>query len=110
MEVNNARIKNVTIGLDDRDRLSARMTFEYQFGCCDWGFLLTNPRDSQQLAKLMGYTGTYDAMKLNGKIVRIVFHGMYLRGFGDPIEDKFISFEDEEFKEVTEEHFVELFD
>ena len=70
MKVNNAKIKNVTVGLDDRDRLSARMTFESQLGCCDWGFILTNPTDAQRLVKLMNYTGVYDVKNLNGKIVR----------------------------------------
>ena len=66
------------------------MTFESQLGCCDWGFILTNPTDAQRLVKLMNYTGVYDVKNLNGKIVRTVMHDCFFRGFGDPIEDKFI--------------------
>ena len=108
MKVNNAKIKNVTVGLDDRDRLSARMTFESQLGCCDWGFILTNPTDAQRLVKLMNYTGVYDVKNLNGKIVRTVMHDCFFRGFGDHIEDKFIPAFGEELKEVTEAQFEEL--
>lgn len=108
MEITNARIKNVTVGLDDRDRLSARMTFEGQHGCCDWGFILTNPVDAQRLMKLMSYTGTYEVKNLNGKIVRKIDHDNFFRGFGDPIEDKFVPAFGEELKEVTEAQFEEL--
>jgi len=105
MEVNNARITNLTIGLDDRDRLSARMTFECHFGACDWAFILTNPKDAERMVKLMNYTGVHKVEALNGKIVRIVIHGSCFRGFGDPIEDKFVPALGEEFKEVTVEQF-----
>lgn len=108
MQVNNARIINVTVGLDDRDNLSARMTFEFQHGCCDWGFGLTDPIDSQRLVKLMNYTGVYDVEKLNNKIVRVVNYERFFRGFGDPIEDKFVPAFGEEFKEVTETQFEEM--
>lgn len=108
MEITNARIKNVTVGLDDRDRLSARMTFECKHDCCDWGFILTNPTDAQRLVKLMNYTGVYDVKNLNGKVVRVVNHDCFFRGFGDPIEDKFIPAFGEELKEVTEAQFEEL--
>ena len=108
MEVNNAIIKNVTVGLDDRDRLSARMTFEGQHGCCDWGFILTNPADAQRLVMLMNYTDTYDVKNLNGKIVRKVDHDCFFRGFGHPIEDKFVPAFGEEVKELTEAQFSEL--
>ena len=108
MQINNARITNVTVGLDDRERLSARMTFESELGCCDWGFILTNPVDSQRLVKLMNYTGVYDVKNLNGKIVRVVNHECFFRGFGEPIEDKFIPAFGEELKEVTETQFEEI--
>lgn len=108
MEITNARIKNVTVGLDDRDWLSARVTFEWKHGCCDRGFILTNPTDAQRLVKLMNYTGVYDVKNLNGKVVRAVNHDFSFRGFGDPIEDKFIPAFGEELKEVTEAQFEEL--
>lgn len=107
MEVKNARIKNVKVGLDDRDRLSVRMTFEGGWAC-DWGFIITNPIDSQRLVKLMDYAGTCDVLKLSGKIVRMVTHDCFFRGFGDPIEDKFVPAFGEELQEITEEEFNKL--
>lgn len=108
MEITNARIKNVTVGFDDRDRLSARMTFDGQHGCCDWGFILTNPTDVQRLMKLMNYTGSYEVGDLSGKIIRKVDSGNFLRGFGHPIEDKFVPTSTEEFKEVNKAEFAEM--
>lgn len=108
MEIINARIKNVTVGLDDRDRLSAMMTLESRHNCCDWGFILTNPTDAQRLVKLMKYTGVRDVEDLSGKTIRVVKHDCCFRGFGDIIEDKFIPAFGEELKEVTEAQFEEL--
>lgn len=107
MEVMNARIENVTVGLDDRDRLSVRMCFNGGWGC-EWGFILTNPIDSQRLIKLMEYTRTSDVLKLNGKIVRMVTHDCFFRGFGDPISNKFVPAFGEELQEITEEDFKKL--
>lgn len=70
MEITNVRIKNVTVGLDSRHNLSARMTFENQYATCDWSFSLTDPVDVHRLMKLMSYAGTNTVQKLNGKIVR----------------------------------------
>ena len=85
MEITNVRIKNVTVGLDSRHNLSARMTFE-----------------------LMSYAGTNTVQKLNGKIVRKIDHNNNFRGFGDPIKDKFIPVFGEDLKEVTSVQFKKL--
>lgn len=108
MKLNNARIEDVTVGLDDLNRLSVRMTFESQSVCFNWEFILNNPTDVQRLVKLMNYTDVYDFENLNGKIVRTVMHSYAFRGFGDPIEDKFIPVFGEKLKEVTEAQFEEL--
>ncbi len=109
MEIKNARIENVTVGLDDRNRLSAKITFEGNQGQSSWcHFVLTKTVEAQHLRKLMLYTGAYKIDDLNGKIVRKVEHEHCLCGFGDPIEDKFIWLEDEELKELTESQIVEL--
>ncbi|MBE5819490.1 MAG: hypothetical protein E7310_01480 [Clostridiales bacterium] len=108
MEIINARIKNVTVGLDDRDRLAANMTFECPHGSCSWGFILTNPTDSQRLLKLLQYTGANEVNNLNGKIVRAINHDCCFAGFGDPIKDEFVPTFGEELKEVTEVQFKEL--
>lgn len=108
MKITNAKIKNVTVGFDDRDRLSASMTFDGQHVCCNCGFILTNPTDVQRLMKLMNYTGSYEVGDLSGKIIRKVDFGNFLGGFGHPIEDKFVPTLTEEFKEVNEEEFAEM--
>lgn len=108
MKITNARIKNVTVGLDNRDRLSARMTFEGQDGCWDLGFILTNPTDVQRLIKLMNYVGAYKVDGLSGKIIRQVYSGDFLRGFGHPIKDKYVPTLTTEFKEINEAEFEEL--
>ena len=56
----------------------------------------------------MNYTDVYDVKRLNNKIVRIVVHACFFQGFGDPIEDKFVTAFGEELKEVTEAQFEEL--
>ena len=63
MEITNVRIKNVTVGLDSRHNLSARMTFENQYATCDWSFSLTDPVDVHRLMKLMSYAGTNTVQK-----------------------------------------------
>lgn len=108
MEITNARIRNVTVGFDDNDRLSVRMTFASRHdGSCDWGFILTNPTDVQRLIKLMNYTDSYEVGELNDKIIRRVCSGHFLRGFGHPIEDKFVPTLTE-FTEVNKAEFVEM--
>lgn len=108
MKIMNAKIEKVTVGMDDRDQLSARITFAGRCLSYFWVFVLTNPIDSQRLIKLLEYTETNDLQKLNGKIVRIVDHGCFFRGFGDPIEDKFVPTFGEELQEVSEEGFNKL--
>ena len=108
MEITNARIKNVTVGLDNRDRLSASMTFEGPNFCRNCCFILTDPTDVQRLVKLMLYTGTSEVQELNGKIIRRIDKNNFLRGFGDPIANKFIPIFGDELKELTESQFEEL--
>lgn len=108
MKIINAKIKNVTVGLDNGDRLSARMTFDGQCDCRDWSFILTNPTDVQRLMKLMNYAGVYKVGDLNDKIIRVVYHSILFCGYGDPIKDKFVPTSMEEFKEINEAEFEEL--
>ena len=105
MEIANARITHVEVSIDDRDRLSARMTFKSQHTVCDWGFILSNPVDVQRLKMLMNYTGSYDVMNLDGKIIRRVNSDCFMRGFGHPIEDKFVPFFTKKFTEISEAEF-----
>ena len=90
MQVINAKIKNVTIGFDDRERLSVRMNFDGEATSCTWGFVLINPVQVKNLIKLMEYTEVREVKNLEGKIIRVVFKEIFLRGFGHPVDDKFI--------------------
>ena len=108
MRITNARIKNVTVGFDDRGWLSVMMTFEGRYRCDDWRFILTNLGDVQRLIKLLSYTESHEVEDLNGKIIRRVDFGNSLRGFGHPIEDKFVPTLTEEFKEISKSEFEEL--
>ena len=108
MEIVNARINNVSLKFDDRDRLSASMILESPHGCCAWGFILTIPSDVQRLIKLMNYTDSHNFESLNNKIIRIVNQGRLLRGFGHPIEDKFFTALGNGVTEVTEVQFEEF--
>ena len=102
MEIANARITKVKVGFDARDRLSARITFKSQYGCCDWDFILSNPVDVQRLRKLMNYTDAIELKDLNGKIIRKVDLNFRIHGFGHPIEDKFVPIFTDEFTEISE--------
>ena len=108
MKITNARIKDVTVCIDDWDRLSARMTLKNEYGCCDCGFILSNPTDVQRFMKLMNYTEAYEVSDMEGKIIRKVDSDGFLRGFGHPVEDKYIPTLTEEFMEISEEEFEKL--
>lgn len=102
MRILNAKIENVTVGLNDSDGLAVMFTLRWQSGCCNWEFTLANPLDIQRLTKLMNYTGSHQVKELEGKIIRKVEKGQMFQGFGHPIEDKFVSVWADEFKEITE--------
>lgn len=109
MKIKNAKIQNVTVGIDDRDRLSVRMTFKGDDDMsCDWGFNLENPKDVQRLKILMEYADVDQVCKLEGKIIRVVDHGMLFSGFGHPIENKFVPCCISEVKEITDAEFRKL--
>lgn len=113
MEIVNARINNVTVGWDNQYGMSAKMSFECHFGSTNMVFKLTNQTELQRLEKLMNYAGVdvNDVNNLNGRIVRVAIYCCAIRGYGDPIEDKFIPdmpWLGEELKEVTEAQLEEL--
>lgn len=108
MKVYNARIEEVTVGLDEYNHLSAMFKFKSQHGSWKFGFILTDLIDAQRLVRLMKYTGVYNVLDLEGKIIRTVLDNNLFRGFGDPIEDKFIPVCMDELKEVTEKEFEEI--
>lgn len=113
MEIINVRINNVTVGWDNEDGMSAKISFEGYSGSANMVFKLTNQTELQRLEKLMNYAGVdvNDVNNLNGRIVRLVIDGSPIIGYGDPIEDKFIPnmpWLGEELKEVTEAQLKEL--
>ena len=104
MRIQNAKIVDVRVGFDDRDNLSARMKFKSLHSCCEWGFILSNTADVKRLCALMKYTNAYEIKELEGKIIREVDSENFFRGFGHPIEDKFVLINDGEFVEMTQEN------
>lgn len=108
MKIQNAKIKDVTVGFDDRDMLAVSFSLNGQYTGSQCSFNLEDPVDVQRLIKLMQYTCSYEVGDLNGKIVRKGDTGHLLRGFGHPCEDKFIPVLTEEFQEITEAEFEEL--
>ena len=106
MKILNARITKARIGFDEIDKVVARMTFESKYGCCDWTFVLENPVDVQRLKTLMKYADVLDFKDLKGKIIQqVVDSERFLRGFGHPIEDKFVPTYTNEFTELSEVEF-----
>lgn len=101
MKIINARIKNVTVGLDAYGHLVASTTFEAQDNSYSWEFDLTDVAETQRLTKLMIYAGTDKVNCLEGRVVRVaVVREVFLRAFGDPIQDTFISLFGGEYKET----------
>ena len=90
MRITNAKIKNVSVGIDDLNRLAARMTFNGLNKCWGWSFILNRSTDINRLMKLMEYVEVHELNDLENKIVRVAEAEYFLLGFGHPIEDKFI--------------------
>lgn len=105
MKILTARITKARVGFDERDKVVARMTFENEYGCCDWAFVLENPVDVQRLKALMKYADAFELKDLNGKIIRQVDSERFMRGFGHPIEDKFVPIYTNEFTELSKVEF-----
>lgn len=109
MEIKNARINGVTIGLDDRERLSACVTFEsYNNSFYNCEFLTPVVVDNKRLVKLMKLTSVLDIEDLNRKVVRIVVEEKTFYGFGDPVLDLYIPCFGKSIDTVTEKEFKEL--
>ena len=108
MKIQNVKIKNVTIGINDREKLAVTMSFEGSGGGCAWSFIMDNPTDVQRLILLMKYTEVKEVMKLEGKVIRVIVCEAFIRGFGHPIEDKFVSVILSEVMEITQAEFAEF--
>lgn len=105
MTVQNAKITNVTVGFDNRDRLTASISLKGQYDDWDLKMVLSQKDDCQYLLKLMSYTEVNGVEEMKGKIIRIVTFDNILYGFGHPIEDKFVPTTQENPTELTEAEF-----
>ena len=111
MKITNAKIKNVTVGIDDNGRLSATMNFVIIGNLtCKWVFVLEDPAQVQRFKVLMDYAGANNIQDLTGRIIRVANQDvLFFRGFGHPIEDRFVPcIMDYEVKEVTETELAEI--
>lgn len=109
LEIANAIVTNVKVGFDDRKRLSVKISLDSQYGAYNCSFILANAVDVQRFTALMNYTLACDIDDLKGRIVRKIDDEGILRGFGHPIEDKFVLFSTKEFTEIFEETLKTMF-
>lgn len=107
MEIRNATVSNASVGIDDRDRLSAMLTLETQKNFTRLWIVLT-PMGVERLKRLLEYTNSSDVEHLNKKIVRAMFHNGQLFGIAHPTEGKFVCLCGENFSEVSEEQIIKL--
>lgn len=95
MNIINAKIDNVTVGLDQHKRLNVKMELEQAIrppSIITCNFTLTDPSNAEFVAVLMEYAGEEVVTKLNGKIIRIITSSDHKPiAWGHPIEDKFLT-------------------
>ncbi len=96
MKIYNAAIRKIRFGCDDRhpDSLSVRMDMDSgtKGVFYDIVFYLASKAQTEQLYKLLRYTGENEVAKMEGHIVRVVLANCELQAFGHPIEDAFTIF------------------
>lgn len=105
MKIKNAKIKNVTMKLDNKEHLVVNAEFHESVDFVLYTFKLNNPVAVKHFIKLMGYAEVTYLNELEGKIIRVAEHENVVRAFGHPIEDRFIDITDaiiDSAKEVTE--------
>ena len=90
MEIKNAKIKNVTIRLDNKERVIASMEFHERLDFTIFVFKLGNPVEVKNLKKLMEFAEVSEFKDLEGKIVRLAFRENCVMAIGHPIEDRFV--------------------
>lgn len=90
MEIHNATIHNVSVGLSGPyDNLCIELTFKNSDNKWPHSFYLRDFSAVSHLATLMKYSGVRKLNELEGKSVRIVTHNHLFRGFGHPTKDEF---------------------
>ena len=91
MKIKNAKIKNATTRLDNKDRLIVSIEFHEAVTFSTFVFKLANPVELGNFKKLMEFAEVTELSELNGKIVRLAEHeDVILVAVGHPIEDRFV--------------------
>ena len=108
MESQNAIIKNVTMGLDERNNLVVSVEFAAHHFSNIYKFDLMEQMEVQRLAKLLEYAEVKNVEDLKGRMVRVMAFYKLFHGFGHPIEDKFVATFGDTFMESTEEQFKKM--
>lgn len=94
MEIKNAKIRNVTVYLDDLKRLTVTMELHDSVGFVTANFRLVNPVAVINLTQIMKYTNATNLTDLEEKIVRVgIFNQNIVRSIGHPVEDEFVVLE-----------------
>ena len=109
MNIVNAMIVDVTVGLDRQNKLCVAMGFKLMSRPLKKNFSLTT-EGVEFITKLMNYLEVDNLVNFTGKVIRIIndAEGDPI-GWGHPIEDKFLKFvEGIGVKEFTQQEFEEI--
>lgn len=91
MKIKNAKIKNVTTRLDNKNRLIASVEFHETVFFSPIVFKLANPVELKNFTKLMEFAEAKETKEMEEKIIRVAVYGdVILAAVGHPIEDRFI--------------------
>lgn len=91
MKIINAKIKNVTTRLDNKNRLIASVEFHEAITFSTFVFKLANPVELKNFTKLMEFAEAKETNEMEGKIIRVAVHeDVVLAAVGHPIEDRFV--------------------
>ena len=112
MKITNAKIKNVTTRLDNKNRLIASVEFHEAITFSTFVFKLANPVELKNFTKLMEFAEAKETNEMEGKIIRVAEHEDAVRAIGHPIEDRFIEVTNKIFdavEEISESKLLELY-
>ena len=90
MKIKNAKIKNVTAGLDSGKLLCVSMEFHYSTHFKIFVFKLDNPVELRNFKELLKFAEATGFKDLEGKVIRVAEHNDVITAFGYLIEDKFV--------------------
>ena len=97
MEVLNALVTKANREMNSEDWLMVHLNLKTINGTYEWNVRLCDRDEAFRLEEIMRYVGAKKLEEMAGKVLRVVIHNGELYGFGNPIEELFISvFSDEE--------------